>query len=57
MLINPIAFSDEVTSNMDEVTVLGVMYLNFSEALAVSQCTLACKLKKDGLYKCTSRYA
>lgn len=40
---------------MDEVTVVDVIYLNFSEALAVSQSTLACKLKKDGLYERTSR--
>lgn len=55
MLINPIAFSDEVTSNVDEVTVVDVTYFNFRKALAVSQSTLASELKKEGLYDCTSR--
>lgn len=55
MLIHPIAFTDEVTSDMDEETVVDIIYLNFSETLAVSRSTLACKLKKDGLYECTPR--
>lgn len=49
MLINLFAFSDKVTSYVDEVRKVGVKYLNLRKAFAVSQNSISCKLKKDGL--------
>lgn len=54
--IKSIAFGNEVTSNVAEVTVVvDVLYLNFTEALAASQNTLACKMKNGRLYEYSSR--
>lgn len=53
--IKSIAFGNEVTSDVAEVTVADVLYLNFTEALAVSQNALACKLKNGRLYEYSSR--
>lgn len=48
MLINLFAFSDKMTSYVEEVRMLDVKYLNLGKAFAVSQNTISCKLKKDG---------
>lgn len=54
--IKSIAFGNEVTSNVAEVTVVvDVLYLNFTEALAASQNTLAYKMKNGRLYEYSSR--
>lgn len=55
MLIISIFFRDKVTSDVSEEIIVDVKHLNFAEALEISQSTLTCELKKNGLYKCSFR--